>query len=180
MSTAHGTTPDGHRTGSTGPERPAPATQASVEQRLADAMAELESVQAAVAQAESRLRRATFAARSKDRAVEATVGHQGELTALRFLDGKYRIMAAGELAASVLEAAEKARTQMSRHVMETFRPFTEPSSSVTELTGVDVDWADIFGPAVLGGPSHAPARRTSDRLRDEINDDDAEDEDSRG
>ncbi|MFF3334499.1 YbaB/EbfC family nucleoid-associated protein [Streptomyces sp. NPDC002888] len=139
-------------------------------------MAELEAVQTAVARAESELRRASVTVRSKDRAVEATVGHQGELTALRFLDGKYRTMAAGELAASVLEATERARTQMSRQVMETFRPFTQPSSSVPELTGVDVDWAEIFGSDVLEEPYPAQARRTRDRLHDEINDD-AEDED---
>ncbi|MFD9393351.1 YbaB/EbfC family nucleoid-associated protein [Streptomyces sp. NPDC060000] len=139
-------------------------------------MAELETVQAAVAKAETELRRASFTVRSRDRAVEVTVGPQGELTALRFLDGKYRTMAAGELAACVLEAAERARTQMSRHVMETFEPFTRPSTGVSELTGVDIDWADIFGPAVLEDPRTAPGRSARNRLRDEINED-TEDED---
>ncbi|MFK4688181.1 DNA-binding protein YbaB [Streptomyces pristinaespiralis] len=150
---------------------------ASIEKKLADAMAELEATQEAVAKAEAELREASFTVRSKDRAVEVTVGHQGELTALRFLEGKYRSMAAGELAASVLDAAERARTQMSRHVMETFQPFTQPSTAVSELTGVDIDWAEIFGPAVLEAPEQAAGRRGSGRLRDEINEDGEDDHD---
>ncbi|MFJ3667472.1 YbaB/EbfC family nucleoid-associated protein [Streptomyces sp. NPDC090106] len=146
-------------------------------------MAELERVQAAVARAEAELRQASETVRSRDRAVEVTVGHQGELTALRFLEGKYLGMTAGDLAASVLEAAELARTRMSRQVMETFEPFTRPSTGVSELTGVDVDWADIFGPAVTEERSAGPARGGRGGLHDEINDDDPDgdlEEDHRG
>ncbi|MEU6537086.1 YbaB/EbfC family nucleoid-associated protein [Streptomyces sp. NPDC047000] len=139
-------------------------------------MTELETVQAAVARAETELRRASVTVRSRDRAVEVTVGHQGELAALRFLDGRYRTMAAGELAASVLEAAERARMRMSRRVMETFEPFTRPSAAVPELTGVDIDWAEVFGPAVLEDRQVPPDHSTRNRLHDEINED-TEDED---
>ncbi|GGR86096.1 hypothetical protein GCM10010269_26580 [Streptomyces humidus] len=146
------------------------AAAASIEQRLARAMAELEATQQAVAEAEAELRHASCTVRSKDRAVEVTVGHQGELTALRFLDGKYRTMSAGDLAAAVLEAADRARTQMSRQVMETFEPFTRPSDAVPEMTGVDVDWAAIFGPGVQEG-AHTASAPSRNRLRDEIHED---------
>ncbi|MFJ6121178.1 YbaB/EbfC family nucleoid-associated protein [Streptomyces sp. NPDC092129] len=162
-----------------GASRREPAEPLSVQQRLAEAMAELETVQAGVARAEEELRNATVTVRSRDRAVEVTVGPQGELTGLKFLDGKYRTMAAAELAASVLESAGQARTQMSRRVMETFKPFTEPSTTVPELTGVDVDWARIFGPGVLEEPETATGRGGDRRLRDEI-DEDAEDEANHG
>lgn len=153
---------------------------ASVEQRLAEAMAELEATQAGVAKAEAELREASVTVRSKDRAVEVTVGHQGELIGLRFLDGKYRTMAAAELAGAVLESATRARTLMSRRVMETFEPFTRPSANVPELPGVDIDWAKIFGPAVLDDPHAGPSRQQGARgLRDEINED-AEDEQRHG
>ncbi|WP_072489028.1 YbaB/EbfC family nucleoid-associated protein (plasmid) [Streptomyces atratus] len=133
-------------------------------------MAELEATQEGVARAEAELRDASFTARSRDRAVEVTVNHQGELTALRFLDGKYRTMSAGELAASVLESAERARTQMSRHVVEMFEPFTRSSTAVPELSGVDINWADVFGPAVL--KTHdGPGSKSGSRLRDEIDED---------
>jgi hypothetical protein len=111
--------------------------------------------------------------------VEVTVGPQGELTGLKFLDGKYRTMAAAELAASVLESAEQARTQMSRRVKETFEPYTRPSTTVPELTGVDVDWAKIFGPAVLEDPRGSTGRTNDHRLRDEI-DEDAEEANHHG
>jgi DNA-binding protein YbaB len=152
---------------------------ASVEQRLAEAMAELEATQAGVAKAEAELRNASVTVRSKDRAVEVTVGHQGELTGLRFLEGKYRTMAAAELAGAVLDSVTQARTLMSRRVMETFEPFTRPSTQVPELTGVDIDWGKIFGPAVLEDPHAAPARPNARRLRDEISED-AEDEQRHG
>jgi DNA-binding protein YbaB len=134
-------------------------------------MAELEATQAAVARAEEQLSHASYTVRSQDRAVEITVGPQGELTGLKFLDGKYRTMAASQLAASVLEAAGRARTQMSRRVMETFEPLTRPSATVPDLNGIDIDWAKIFGPQVLEDPQTAAGRASSARLRDEINED---------
>ncbi|MFF3584599.1 YbaB/EbfC family nucleoid-associated protein [Streptomyces mirabilis] len=162
-----------------GSGRQEPVRALSIQQRLAEAMTELENVQAGVAKAEEELRQAAVTVRSRDRAVEVTVGPQGELTGLKFLDGKYRTMAAAELAASVLESAEQARTQMSRRVKETFEPFTRPSTTVPELTGVDVDWARIFGPTVLEDPRGTAGRTNDHRLRDEI-DEDAEDANHHG
>ncbi|MFC4508300.1 MULTISPECIES: YbaB/EbfC family nucleoid-associated protein [Streptomyces] len=150
---------------------PEPALFAeTMEQRIAKAMAELEAVQEGVAKAEAELRQASVTARSRDRAVEVAVGAQGELTGLVFLDGKYRTMAAAELAASVLEAAGRARTQMSRRVMRTLQPFTESSIAIPELSGVDIDWERIFGPAVRGG-SNGGGRVRNSKLQDEINED---------
>ncbi|WP_299531518.1 YbaB/EbfC family nucleoid-associated protein [uncultured Streptomyces sp.] len=144
----------------------------SIEQRLAQAMAELAQTEAAVARAESELIDAHCSVRSQDRAVEVTVSAQGDLTELKFLDGKYRTMAASQLAVSVLEAVQEARAQMARRVMRTFEPFTAASPSVPELTGVDVDWNKVFGPGVLEGPSSGGARASSRRLRDEIGEED--------
>ncbi|MFB7533200.1 YbaB/EbfC family nucleoid-associated protein [Streptomyces sp. NPDC056178] len=143
----------------------------SVEARLAAAMAELEATQKGVAKAEAELRRATRSVRSADRSVEVTVGSQGELTDLRFLDGKYRTMSPGELSGSVLEAFGRARTEIARQVMETFEPFTRPSAEVPELTGVDIDWAKIFGPEVLRDPDDRAQQVSGHRLRDEIDED---------
>ncbi|GAA3014568.1 YbaB/EbfC DNA-binding family protein [Streptomyces sp. KhCrAH-43] len=142
----------------------------SIEQRLARAMAELEETEAAVARAESELAHAEATVRSADRSVEVTVSAQGDMTALTFLDDKYRTMPAGQLAASVLEAAQEARARMARRVMSTFEPFTHANAEAPELTGFDVDWNKIFGPGVLEGPK-ADRRRGSGRLRDEISED---------
>ncbi|MFG2945824.1 YbaB/EbfC family nucleoid-associated protein [Streptomyces adustus] len=145
----------------------------SYEQRLAQAVAELDATRKAVARAEAELAEASVTVRSKDRAVEVTVGPQGELTGLRFLEDRYRTMAAGQLAASVLQAAAEARGAMARRVMETFEPFTRPSADVPELSGVDIDWTKIFGSALSAEDERdrAPRRASGHRLRDEISED---------
>src|SRR4051794_8377132 len=107
------------RTRGPGPLKGRKHMDESIEQRLAQAMAELEATEAAVARAEQELSSATCTVRSPDRAVEVTVSSQGDLTALKFLDGKYRTMAASQLAACVLEAAQEARALMARRVMAT-------------------------------------------------------------
>ncbi|MCZ9345584.1 YbaB/EbfC family nucleoid-associated protein, partial [Streptomyces sp. TRM76130] len=124
----------------------------SIEQRLAKAMAELKATETAVARAESELAHAEETVRSADRAVEVTVSAQGDLTALTFLDDKYRTMPAGQLGASVLEAVQEARARMARHVMSTLEPFTQANPEAPELSGFDVDWNRIFGAGVLDGP----------------------------
>ncbi|MFG3182276.1 MULTISPECIES: YbaB/EbfC family nucleoid-associated protein [Streptomyces] len=120
-----------------------------LEKRLEKAMAELQAAQEAVARTERELRQASFTVLSSDRAVRATVGPQGELSGIEFLENKYRAMSPQELAASVLEAANAARLKMNRHVMKAMAPFTEPSSGIPELKGFEVDWERIFGPEVL-------------------------------
>ncbi|WP_409056176.1 YbaB/EbfC family nucleoid-associated protein [Streptomyces sp. SYP-A7185] len=120
-----------------------------LEKRLEKAMAELRTAQESIARTERELREASFAVLSSDRAVRATVGPQGELSGIEFLENKYRDMSPQELAASVLEATNAARLKMNRHVMKAMAPFTEPSSDVPELKGFELDWERIFGPEVL-------------------------------
>lgn len=120
-------------------------------------MAELRSAQAAVERTERELRQASFAVLSSDRAVRATVGAQGELTGIEFLDHKYRDLSPQELAASVLEASSAARLKMNRHVMKAMAPFAEPSSEVPELKGFELDWERLFGPGALDKDDEDPA-----------------------
>ncbi|MER7964129.1 MULTISPECIES: YbaB/EbfC family nucleoid-associated protein [Streptomyces] len=129
-----------------------------LEQRLEKAMAELRSAQEAVERTERELRQASFAVLSSDRAVRVTVGAQGTLTGIDFLEHKYRDMSPQELAASVLEAANAAQQKMNRHVMKAMAPFTEPSSEVPELKGFELDWERIFGPGVLEKDDEDTAR----------------------
>ncbi|MFJ4622379.1 YbaB/EbfC family nucleoid-associated protein [Streptomyces sp. NPDC088812] len=143
----------------------------TLSRRLAETLAELDTVTAGLAKAKEELRGATYAVRSRDRAVEVTVGSQGQLTDLKFLDNRYRTMSPTELAASVLEAATQARDSMSRHVMMTMQPFTGPRPGVPQLEGFEIDWADVFGPGVLEDPQTATARTGRASLRDEIDED---------
>ncbi|MFG2115610.1 YbaB/EbfC family nucleoid-associated protein [Streptomyces sp. NPDC048718] len=143
----------------------------SIGDRLAEALADLEAVTAGVAAAEAELRQASYTVRSRDRAVEVTVGSQGQLTGLRFLDGRHRTMTAAELASSVLGAAAEARDAMSRHVMRTMTPFTSARPGLPGMKGLDLDWADIFGSGVLEEPDTSRVRTGRTRLRDEIHED---------
>ncbi|MGW2212998.1 YbaB/EbfC family nucleoid-associated protein [Streptomyces sp. NPDC001781] len=140
-----------------------------MEQKLAEAMAELTAVQEAVARAESELGEASATIRSRDRAVEVTVGPQGELTGLKFPDNKYRGMTGPQLAASVLEAVQEGRAQMARRVMDVFEPLTRASGGPTGLRGVDIDWDRAFGSA-LDSPDGG-RRGSAARLHDEIHED---------
>jgi len=141
-----------------------------MERKLSAAMAELAAVQEAVARAESELSQATATVRSRDRTVEVTVGPQGELTGLKFLDGKYRGMPGPQLAASVLEAVQEGRAQMARKVMDTFGPLTRrQGGGSTGIGGIDIDWDRMFGSAL--DPGDGRGRSAQSRLRDEIHED---------
>lgn len=143
-----------------------------LEKRLAQANAELESVQAAVAEAERRMGAFSSTVVSKDGSVEVTVGTQGELTGLKFLDGKYRSMSASQLADAVLDTVQEARSHFARAVRDLFEPLTRPSVTLPELPGMEIDWDRLVGPAAEVLPEGPRTRTANDRLRDEIDEDD--------
>ncbi|MER6524751.1 YbaB/EbfC family nucleoid-associated protein [Streptomyces sp. NPDC001508] len=143
-----------------------------LEKRLAQANAELESVQAAVTEAERRMGAFSSTVVSKDGSVEVTVGAQGELTGLRFLDGKYRSMPPAQLADAVLDTVQEARSHFARAVRDLFEPLTRPSATLPELPGMEIDWDRLVGPAADALPGEPEQRTANDRLRDEIDEDD--------
>jgi DNA-binding protein YbaB len=120
-----------------------------MEQRIERAAAELKATQEAVARTEQELRDASYSALSADRAVRVTVGPQGELSRLEFLEDRYRAMTPQQLESSILDAAQQARTEMGRNVMRAMSPFADGSADVPELAGLEVDWTRLFGPEVL-------------------------------
>ena len=142
-----------------------------LQERIAQAMAELQATQAAVARAEADLRQASATVRSSDRVVEATVDAQGELKALKFLDNKHQNLTGPQLASTVMEAVRQGRAQMARRVMDTFEPFTRPGPEGSIRRGVDLDWNRVFGSALSGGDRAGSSRSSRNRLRDEIDED---------
>jgi DNA-binding protein YbaB len=147
----------------------------SPEARIAEARERLEATKAAVARARAGLADASTTARSKDRSVEVTVGPQGELKRVRFLDDKYRTMEAAQLAAAVLEAANKGRAAMARRVIDTFSGITLPSQDAEGVSYRPPDWQEIFGSALAGnrrGSNATPRKprggRPAATLHDEI------------
>ncbi|HET6857366.1 MAG TPA: YbaB/EbfC family nucleoid-associated protein [Streptomyces sp.] len=144
-----------------------------MDDRVAQARAHLKATEAAAAEAQAELNAASVSARSADRSVQVVVGAKGELTSLEFLDGKYRSMAASQLSAAVLEAANKARAEMARRVVATLDPLTRMSArgSVPEQMGVD--WGSIFG-SLISETSVDKGSTAMSRLRDEIHEDEEE------
>lgn len=150
-------------------------TNDSLEAQVAAARERLESTRAAVARARADLADASTTARSKDRSVEVTIGPQGELKRVKFLDEKYRTMDAAQLAASVLEAANKGRAAMARRVIDTFSGIDLPSVGTGEFTYRPPDLTEIFASALAGdkrrGQKATPRRPRGGRpatLHDEI------------
>ncbi|PJE95503.1 hypothetical protein CUT44_23170 [Streptomyces carminius] len=142
----------------------------SLEDRITRATAEIEQLEKDVVTAQARLESATHTARSSDRSVQATVNGRGEVTAVEFLDGKYRTMAAAQLSTAVLEALTAARAAMARAAVEVLDPITRraPAGSPRQVRGVD--WGQVFG-SLLDDDSQRQPRRSS-RFHDEIHEDD--------
>lgn len=137
-----------------------------MEDRVAAMTARLQATEKAIARAQGELDAASASSLSSDRTVRAVVGAQGELTTLEFLDGKYRSMAAAQLSASVLEAVNAARAEMTRQVMETFDPIfrTNPGAGPGNT---DISLESFFG-SLLGETLDERKSTEMSRFRDEI------------
>ncbi|MEY7978239.1 YbaB/EbfC family nucleoid-associated protein [Streptomyces pilosus] len=138
-----------------------------MQDRVERAMAHLKAAEQAAASARAELDAASVTARSTDRSVRVSVGAKGELTSLEFLDGKYRTMAAPQLSAAVLEAANKARAEMARRVVATLDPLTRMTARGAAPERMGVDWESVFG-SLLRETSVAEGPTAMSRLRDEI------------
>jgi hypothetical protein len=55
--------------------------------------------------------------------------------------------------------------------MALFKPLTEPSRAVPELSGMNVDWDKLFGGKDRHAGGDTPWQAANARLRDEINED---------
>ncbi|CAL9330756.1 hypothetical protein SUDANB6_00067 [Streptomyces sp. enrichment culture] len=145
----------------------------SMEDRVAQAMAHLKTAEEAAASARAELDAASATARSADRSVRVSVGAKGELTSLEFLDGKYRTMAAAQLSAAVLEAANTARAEMARRVVDVLDPLTRMTARGAAPERMGVDWGAVFG-SLLSETAVTKEPTAMSRLRDEIVEDDEE------
>ncbi|GAA2339901.1 YbaB/EbfC family nucleoid-associated protein [Streptomyces kunmingensis] len=92
----------------------------SLQQQLQQAMSEFTKQQESLIRARDEVAAMSVTMRSKDRAVEVTVGAQGEPTALRFLNNKHQTMSGQALALSVLEVMTLAREEIARQVTGRF------------------------------------------------------------
>ncbi|MGW0925166.1 YbaB/EbfC family nucleoid-associated protein [Streptomyces sp. NPDC002755] len=113
----------------------------SVKRQLEQALEEFGQQRDALVKARDELAALSVTMRSKDRSVEVTVGPQGEPTALRFLNNKYKAMSAQALAASVLEVLTAARQDVAQTSADRLAEFTGEGLSVagSNLEGIDFD-----------------------------------------
>lgn len=154
---------------------------ASLEDKMALALAELEHVQSNATRIQEELDRASVTVLSKDRSVEVTVGAQNQLVALTFKGDRYRSMDGVQLSTTVMETVERARKQMADKVTAALRPLTERRGPFADLGPVpdmaptgdplppSTQWDALFErltnpptPVLESGPV------ASARLRDEI------------
>ncbi|MFE4758560.1 YbaB/EbfC family nucleoid-associated protein [Streptomyces sp. NPDC056704] len=96
----------------------------SLRQQLEQAMSEFTRQQESLVKAKQELSELSVTMRSKDRAVEVTVGPQGEPTALRFLNSRHQAMSGQALATSVLEVMAAARQEIADQVAARFEAFS--------------------------------------------------------
>ncbi|MFE6894446.1 YbaB/EbfC family nucleoid-associated protein [Streptomyces sp. NPDC057694] len=98
----------------------------------------------------------TVTARSKDKAVEVTVGAQGEPTGLRFLNNKHQTMTAQKLAASVLEVLTTARQQVAQEATARFAEVSDFGLGIAGSGLKDLDLDRLLEP--LTATDNSPAR----------------------
>ena len=140
---------------------------------IAEARERLASTKAAVARAHAELNEASATVRSKDRSVEVTVGLQGELKRVKFLDERYQTMEAAKLSAAIVEAAGKGRVVMARRVKDAFSEVRRIGQGSSDVLGYAPDWDQVFGPEPKAGGRGGASRRgrTTQKLHDEIEED---------
>ncbi|MCL7429416.1 YbaB/EbfC family nucleoid-associated protein [Streptomyces sp. YS415] len=139
----------------------------SLEKRIAEAEARLEATSKAAARIQSDLAETTETVTSRDRSVKVTVGSQGNLTGLVFLDGKHRTMSATELAGTVLETAAQARENVMRRVLKTLAPLSTGGDETFRLGDFELTLDKLLGPDA----PHRPAERRTKPLHDELHED---------
>ncbi|MEU3186704.1 YbaB/EbfC family nucleoid-associated protein [Streptomyces sp. NPDC006923] len=113
----------------------------SLQHQLEQAMSEFTKQHESLMKARDEVMSLSVTVRSKDRAVEVTVGSQGEASGLRFLNNKYKEMSGQALATSILEALAKARQEIADQVAARFESVSGGGLGVAGkgMEGFDLD-----------------------------------------
>ncbi len=90
----------------------------SLEEQQQQALAEFMKKRDALMEAKQQMQSISVTARSRDGAVEITIGTDGTPSGLRFPNNKFKEMTGQALAASVLEAMSASRAQVASRVTE--------------------------------------------------------------
>jgi DNA-binding protein YbaB len=96
----------------------------SLQEQQQQAIAEFTKTREALIAARQEIRSISATARSRDGAVEVTVGPDGSPSGLRFPNNKFKEMTGQALAASVLEAMSASRNQVTSRAMSVIQAAT--------------------------------------------------------
>jgi hypothetical protein len=94
---------------------------------------------------------------AKNRLVGAKVDATGELVDLKFHTQAYRDMAPTELAATIMDVVNRARSQMAQRVSEAYSPFMPEVAGAEEVMNGDLDPLKLLDR--LGIPSENPRQQ---------------------
>ncbi|MFF2328593.1 MULTISPECIES: YbaB/EbfC family nucleoid-associated protein [unclassified Streptomyces] len=135
----------------------------ALEEQRQNALAEFMKKRQALVEAKKEIGTISATARSRDGAVEVTVGIDGAPSGLRFPNNKFKEMTGQALAASVLEAMSASRTQVAsraRAVIETVGGSGPGTPGGSVLDRIDLDRLldggsveEVLAPPTTGGKS---------------------------
>ncbi|MET7394107.1 YbaB/EbfC family nucleoid-associated protein [Dactylosporangium sp. NPDC005572] len=107
--------------------------------RIEQAHAEFDRVQATLADIQDSLGSTETTATSKNRALSVTVDGRGEISDIKFLTRSYRTMPPAELTAMLIETIREARAQARTAMAEAFQPVFPPGSPLADIINGRVD-----------------------------------------
>ncbi|MGW0792661.1 YbaB/EbfC family nucleoid-associated protein [Streptomyces sp. NPDC002911] len=140
-----------------------------IEQRMKEADEQFAAQWQQVQQVQRELAALSVTRRSMDRSVEVTVGAQGELSGLRFINDKYQSMTAQQLAGSILDAAAAARLQILEQANQ--RLSVIPGIGAVAMTGgledMELDLDALLAPLRAEGVEVPAMKDPADRKKSE-------------
>ncbi|MEW2288538.1 YbaB/EbfC family nucleoid-associated protein [Streptomyces sp. NPDC047841] len=113
----------------------------SLQEQQQQALAEFMKTREALMEARREIQSISVTARSRDGAVEVTVGSDGAPSGLRFPNNKFKEMTGQALAASVLEAMSASRAQVTSRAMALVQ--AAGAGAPTTLDGGVLDRVDL-------------------------------------
>lgn len=137
--------------------------------RLERVLADFAELYGALTRAREQLRALSVTARSRDGVVEVTVGADGRPTDVRFVDQRFRAMAARRLGDSILEALATARTEVAARTAA----LTTVAEGLTRRVavrgpGTEAPGAPLWGRGLAGAYSPAPHIPLPAELREAV------------
>jgi DNA-binding protein YbaB len=112
---------------------------APYDQQIEQTLAKYREQRAGLGELQRRLSAISYSATSPRQVVSVTVGHQGEVTELKFPSGAYKRMAPAELAAVILSTIGEARSKALDEAASLLSPILPPGVVAKDLVAGKAD-----------------------------------------